>query len=51
MNALDDGIIELYGNALDRLDGGEFEALVVGNQDSKAFCAGANLLMVLMASM
>ncbi|MEZ4239563.1 MAG: 3-hydroxyacyl-CoA dehydrogenase/enoyl-CoA hydratase family protein [Myxococcota bacterium] len=51
MNALDDVIIGLYGKALDKLDAGEFVALVVGNQDGKAFCAGANLLMIGMAAM
>ncbi len=51
MNALDDVIIEQYGKALDRLDNGEFDALVVGNQDGKAFCAGANILMILMGAM
>jgi 3-hydroxyacyl-CoA dehydrogenase len=51
MNALDDVIIGLYGKALDKLEAGEFEALVVGNQDGKAFCAGANLMMILMGAM
>ncbi|MEQ1503181.1 MAG: 3-hydroxyacyl-CoA dehydrogenase/enoyl-CoA hydratase family protein [Myxococcota bacterium] len=51
MNALDDVIIATYGEALDRLDAGEFDALVVGNQDGRAFCAGANLLMILMGAM
>lgn len=50
MNALDDGIISLYSAALDRLDAGEFEALVVGNQDPRAFCAGANIAMILIAA-
>ena len=51
MNALDELIIELYGVALDKLDAGEFEALVVGNQDGRVFCAGANVLMILMNAM
>jgi 3-hydroxyacyl-CoA dehydrogenase len=51
MNALDDVIFGLYGKALDKLDAGEFDALVVGNQDPRAFCAGANLLMILMGAM
>jgi 3-hydroxyacyl-CoA dehydrogenase len=50
MNALDEVIIEKYAKALDKLDAGEFEALVVGNQDSRAFCAGANLMMIGMAA-
>jgi 3-hydroxyacyl-CoA dehydrogenase len=51
MNAIDNLNTELYSKALDRLDAGEFDALVVGNQDKRAFCAGANLLMVLMSAM
>ena len=51
MNALDDGIIGLYEEALNQLDEGKWEALVVGNQGGTAFCAGANLFMVAMASM
>lgn len=51
MNALDDVIIGMYGKALDKLDRGEWDALVVGNQDGRAFCAGANLLMIGMAAM
>jgi 3-hydroxyacyl-CoA dehydrogenase len=50
MNALDELINDLYGKALDRLDAGEFEALVVGNDDGRAFSAGANILGVLMAA-
>jgi 3-hydroxyacyl-CoA dehydrogenase len=50
MNALDDNIIAMYGDALDRLDAGEFDGLVVGNEGAKAFCAGANLLMILMGA-
>ena len=51
MNAIDDGIIALYEEALDKLDAGTFEALVVGNQGGVAFCAGANLMMVGAAAM
>ena len=50
MNALDDDIVTMYGTALDKLDAGEFDALVVGNEDAKAFSAGANILMILMAA-
>lgn len=50
MNALDDGIFDLYEAALDKLDAGELDALVVGNEGKKAFCAGANLLMILMGA-
>ncbi len=51
MNSLDELIFESYERALDKLDAGEFEALVIGNQDSRAFCAGANVLMILMGAM
>jgi 3-hydroxyacyl-CoA dehydrogenase len=51
MNALDELIFEKYGRALDLLDDGAYQALVVGNQDPKAFCAGANVLMILMGAM
>jgi 3-hydroxyacyl-CoA dehydrogenase len=51
MNALDELIIGQYALALDKLDAGEFDALVVGNQDGRAFCAGANVLMILMGAM
>ena len=50
MNALDDDIINTYDKALDQLEAGKWEALVVGNQGSNAFCAGANLFMVGMAA-
>ena len=50
-NALDELIIGLYGTALDKLDAGEFDALVVSNQGGPAFCAGANVLMILMNAM
>lgn len=50
MNALDPDIFAMYTNALDRLDAGEFEALVVGNQAGSAFCAGANIAMVLIGA-
>lgn len=51
LNALDNLIFDMYEGALDRLDAGEFDALVVGNQDGRAFCAGANILAILMGSM
>jgi 3-hydroxyacyl-CoA dehydrogenase len=51
LNALDNLIFDQYEAALDKLDQGEFDALVVGNQDRKAFCAGANILAILMGSM
>jgi len=63
-NALEQGMFELYSEALDMLDANQFEALVVGSQQSpygtfrpsagpngQAFCAGANLMMVGMMAM
>ncbi|MBM4392528.1 MAG: 3-hydroxyacyl-CoA dehydrogenase/enoyl-CoA hydratase family protein [Deltaproteobacteria bacterium] len=55
MNALDDAIFPMYGKALDLLDADKYQALVVGNQayeqGGTAFCAGANIMMVLMFAM
>jgi 3-hydroxyacyl-CoA dehydrogenase len=51
MNALDDMIFAKYAKALDLLDEGKFDALVVGNQAGNAFCAGANIMMILMGAM
>lgn len=51
MNALDNLIFESYAKALDWLDEDRFDALVVGNQDKRAFSAGANVLMILMGAM
>ncbi|NOY25312.1 MAG: 3-hydroxyacyl-CoA dehydrogenase/enoyl-CoA hydratase family protein [Oligoflexia bacterium] len=51
MNALDDGIIGMYIQALDELDAGKWDALVVGNQGGNAFSAGANIMMVAMNAM
>ena len=49
MNALDQDIIGLYGEALDRLDNDEWDGLVIASEDPRAFCAGANLGMIGMA--
>lgn len=51
MNALDEGIITLYNEAMDELDAGRWEALVVGNQGGTAFSAGANLFVVAMMAL
>lgn len=50
MNSLDADIIGLYGEALDALEGSEWNSLVVGNQGDH-FSAGANIFMVLGAAM
>lgn len=49
MNALDDDIFNLTNEALDRIETGEFEGLVIGNEADN-FSAGANLGMVLLAA-
>ncbi|MEO0600443.1 MAG: enoyl-CoA hydratase/isomerase family protein, partial [Myxococcota bacterium] len=49
LNALNQDIIAMYGEALDRLDEGAFDALVVANQHPRAFSAGADLGGIAMA--
>ncbi|MED5372592.1 MAG: 3-hydroxyacyl-CoA dehydrogenase/enoyl-CoA hydratase family protein [Myxococcota bacterium] len=51
MNALDDDIFKMYSKGMDQLEEGKWEALVVGNQGGQAFCAGANIFVVLMMAM
>jgi 3-hydroxyacyl-CoA dehydrogenase len=64
MNALNEDLFALYTQALDGLDAGEWEGLVICTQNSdygafrpsvgpngNAFCAGANLMMVGMLAM
>jgi 3-hydroxyacyl-CoA dehydrogenase len=51
MNALDDMIFVQFDKAFELLESDNYRALVIGNQDPKAFCAGANLLMILMSAM
>jgi 3-hydroxyacyl-CoA dehydrogenase len=50
MNALDQDIFDMITEALDRTEAGEFEGVVIGNDNPQAFSAGANLGMVLMAA-
>jgi len=45
MNALDTDIWDVMARTLDRLDAGEFEGLVIGNEADN-FCAGANIFLV-----
>jgi len=51
MNALDADIFALYAKALDELDEGKWEALVIGNQGGNAFSAGANIFMIVSLAM
>jgi 3-hydroxyacyl-CoA dehydrogenase len=50
MNALDQDIFNMITDALDRAEAGEFDGVVIGNDNPQAFSAGANLGMVLMAA-
>lgn len=50
MNALDQDIFNMIMDALDRAERGEYEGVVIANDDPRAFSAGANLGMVLMAA-
>ncbi|MEN8172792.1 MAG: 3-hydroxyacyl-CoA dehydrogenase NAD-binding domain-containing protein [Chloroflexota bacterium] len=50
MNAIDDDILAMMNEAMDRAEAGEFEGIVIGNDDERAFCAGANIFGVVMAA-
>jgi 3-hydroxyacyl-CoA dehydrogenase len=50
MNALDQDIFNMISYALDRVEKGEFKGIVIANDHPRAFSAGANLGMVLMAA-
>ncbi|MBM3145484.1 MAG: 3-hydroxyacyl-CoA dehydrogenase/enoyl-CoA hydratase family protein [Chloroflexi bacterium] len=50
MNSIDDDILSMLNTAMDRAEAGEFEGIVVGNDDDRAFCAGANIFGVVMAA-
>ena len=50
MNALDQDIFDMITDSLDRAEAGEFEGVVIANDNTQAFSAGANLGMVLMAA-
>ncbi|MFN2237504.1 MAG: 3-hydroxyacyl-CoA dehydrogenase family protein, partial [Anaerolineales bacterium] len=50
MNILDQGVFEMINRALDKTESGDFEGIIIGTDDTYAFCAGANLGMILMAA-
>jgi 3-hydroxyacyl-CoA dehydrogenase len=50
MNSIDDDILAMMNEAMDRAEAGEFEGLVISNEDERAFCAGANVFGVVMAA-
>lgn len=49
MNAVDDDIVAMLNEAVDRAER-DFDALVIGNHDPRAFSAGANIMMIMMAA-
>jgi len=51
MNIVDQGVFEMINRALDTTESGEFEGIIIGTDDTYAFCAGANLGMILMAAL
>ncbi len=48
MNAIDSDIVAMLNKGVDLLEEGKYEGMVIGNQGPH-FCAGANLMLVLMA--
>jgi len=50
MNAIDDDLISMMNEAMDLAKANEFDGIVIGNDDHRAFCAGANIFGVVMAS-
>lgn len=49
MNAVDDNVVAMLNEAVDRAES-DFDALVIGNHDPRAFSAGANIMMIMMAA-
>ncbi len=49
MNTIDQDMLDMMQEVLDRAEAGEFEGIVIGN-DADHFCAGANLFGVVMAA-
>ena len=50
LNSIDDDIMAMMNEAMDRSEAGEFEGIVLNNDDKRAFCAGANVFGVVMAA-
>ena len=50
MNAIDQDVMNMIMDAMDRAEAGEFDGVVIANDHPQAFSAGANLGMVLMAA-
>jgi 3-hydroxyacyl-CoA dehydrogenase len=50
MNSIDQDVMYMISEALDRAEAGDFDGVVIANDNQQAFSAGANLGMVLMAA-
>jgi len=50
MNSIDDDLMAMMNEAMDRAEAGEFDGIVISNDDERAFCAGANIFGVVMAA-
>ncbi|MBS1250294.1 MAG: putative 3-hydroxyacyl-CoA dehydrogenase [Chloroflexi bacterium] len=50
MNSIDTEILDMMNEAMDLVETGEFQGVVISNDDERAFCAGANLFGVVMAA-
>jgi|SaaInl7_200m_RNA_FD_contig_91_37851_length_3848_multi_7_in_0_out_0_2 3-hydroxyacyl-CoA dehydrogenase len=50
MNSIDDDILAMLNEAMDRVEAGELEGLVISSDHERAFCAGANVFGVVMAA-
>ena len=46
MNTMGEGVLTMLRKALDRVDSGKYAGLVIGNDDARAYSAGADLGMV-----
>ncbi len=46
MNTLGQGVVQQLAKALDTVERGDYAGLVIGNDDTRAFSAGADLMMV-----
>jgi 3-hydroxyacyl-CoA dehydrogenase len=49
MNSVDQDIVEILNTAVARAEA-DFDALIIGNHDARAFSAGANLMVILMGA-
>lgn len=50
MNSIDDDILQMMNQAMDRVEAGELNGIVISNDHDRAFSAGANLFGVVMAA-